>query len=172
MRKGNVITIAVLVILSFVFLWLWNALGFSFTDPVDLVITIVWWVVIIAVVVAIVVTERRRRERIRTVFVADGVLYNCESGVIRLNNAADAKNYVKAIRHALNNLDYGAEAKLSQNQPRLRFKYIVRSKRFSDGGRTWAGELVNVRNPQENRDFSGAEQLAKLIGAGMEKDAR
>ena len=115
MRKGNVITIAVLAILSLVFLWLWNALGFSFTDPVDLAITIVWWVVIIAVVIAIVVTERRRRERIRTVFVADGVLYNCESGVIRLNNAADAKNYVKAIRHALNNLDYGAEAKLSQN---------------------------------------------------------
>lgn len=49
MRKGNVITIAVLAILSLVFLWLWNALGFSFTDPVDLAITIVWWVVIIAV---------------------------------------------------------------------------------------------------------------------------
>ena len=172
MRKGNVITIAVLIVLSFVFLWLWNALGFSFTDPLDLTITIIWWVVIVVVVVAIVVVEKRRRERIRTIFVADGILYNCESGVIRLNNATDAKGYVKAIRHTLNNLDYGAEAKLSQNQPRLRFKYIVRFKRFSDGGRTWAGELVNVRNPQENRDFSGAEQLAKLIGAGMEKDAR
>lgn len=60
MRKGNAITIAVLAILSLVFLWLWNALGFSFTDPVDFAITIVWWVVIIAVVVAIVVTEKRR----------------------------------------------------------------------------------------------------------------
>ena len=58
MRKGNVITIAVLAILSLVFLWLWNALGFSFTDPVDLAITIVWWVVIIAVVIAIVERER------------------------------------------------------------------------------------------------------------------
>ena len=116
--------------------------------------------------------EKRRRERIRTIFVADGVLYNCESGVIRLNNATDAKGYVKAIRHTLNNLDYGAEAKLNHNQPRLHFKYIVRSKQFSDGGRLWAGELVNVRNPQDNKNFSGSEQLAKLIGAGMDQNAR
>lgn len=95
MRKSNIIVIAILVLLSIEFLWLWNYLKFSLTDPVDLIITVVWWLVIIAVVVAIVVVERRRRERIRSVFVSDGVLYNCETGIIRLGEARDAKDYVR-----------------------------------------------------------------------------
>lgn len=116
MRKSNIIVIAILVLLSIEFLWLWNYLKFSLIDPVDLIITIVWWLVIIAAVVAIIVVEKRRRERIRSVFVSDGVLYNCETGIIRLGDARDAKDYVKMIRHALNSLDYGAEAKLNQDQ--------------------------------------------------------
>lgn len=165
MRKSNIIVIAILVLLSIEFLWLWNYLKFSLIDPVDLIITIVWWLVIIAAVVAIIVVEKRRRERIRSVFVSDGVLYNCEMGIIRLGDARDAKDYVKMIRHALNSLDYGAEAKLNQDQPRLRFKYIVRSKRFADGGRTWTGELVNVRNPQENKSFSSMQELMQIFDA-------
>ena len=166
MRKSNVLVIAILVILSLVFLLLWNRLGFSLTDPADLAITIVWWLVIIGVAVAIVLVERRRRERIRSVFVSDGVLYNCETGLIRMGDSPNAKEYVKMIRHALNSLDYGAEAKLNQNQPRLHFKYIVRSKKFSDGGRKWTGELVDVKNPQNNRDFSSIDELTQVLAAG------
>ncbi|MEI3376950.1 MAG: hypothetical protein V8R08_03835 [Coriobacteriales bacterium] len=167
MRKSNIIVLVILVLLSLEFLWLWNHFGFSLTDPADLAITIVWWLVIIGVAVAIVLVEKRRRERIRSVFVADGVLYNCETGLIRLGDERDAKDYVKMIRHALNGLDYGAEAKLSKNQPRLHFRYIVRSKKFSDGGRVWTGELVNVRNPQDNKPFASVNELMQIFDAGV-----
>lgn len=84
MRKSNIVIIAILLIVSLFLLWLWKFLGFSLHDPIDLTIAIVWWVILAAVIVAIVITEQRRRSRIRTIFVSDGVLYNCETGVVRL----------------------------------------------------------------------------------------
>lgn len=39
-RKSNVIIIAILMVASIAFLWLWNYLGFHLIDMRDLVITI------------------------------------------------------------------------------------------------------------------------------------
>lgn len=79
-RKSNVIIIAILMVASIAFLWLWNYLGFHLIDMRDLVITILWWIITIGLCIAIHIAEKRRRERIRTIFISDGVLYNPEVG--------------------------------------------------------------------------------------------
>lgn len=85
MQKSNWIIIAILVAASVLFLWMWQALQFNVVDnPVDLVITLAWWLVIAGACVAIHLAEKKRRERIRTMFLAPGLVYNCETGVIRL----------------------------------------------------------------------------------------
>ena len=86
MRKSNWIIAAVLLLASVAFLWIWHALQFDLVDnPLDIVVTVVWWVVIAAACVAIHWAEKKRQERIRTIFVAPGLLYNSEMGVVRLN---------------------------------------------------------------------------------------
>lgn len=78
-RKSNVIIIAILMVASIAFLWLWNYLGFHLIDMRDLVITILWWIITIGLCIAIHIAEKRRRERIRTIFISDGVLYTPRS---------------------------------------------------------------------------------------------
>lgn len=86
MRKSNWIIAAVLLLASVAFLWIWHALQFDLVDnPLDIVVTVVWWVVIVAACVAIHWAEKKRQERIRTIFVAPGLLYNSEMGVVRLS---------------------------------------------------------------------------------------
>lgn len=62
-RKSNVIIIAILMVASIAFLWLWNYLGFHLIDMRDLVITILWWIITIGLCIAIHIAEKRRRER-------------------------------------------------------------------------------------------------------------
>lgn len=62
MRKSNVIIIAILMVASIAFLWLWNYLGFHLIDMRDLVITILWWIITIGLCIAIHIAEKRRRE--------------------------------------------------------------------------------------------------------------
>ena len=52
-RKSNVIIIAILMVASIAFLWLWNYLGFHLIDMRDLVITILWWIITIGLCIAI-----------------------------------------------------------------------------------------------------------------------
>lgn len=165
MRKGNIAIIAVLFVVSVGLLCLWNSLGFSATDPIDLTIAIIWWVILIAIIVAICVTEAKRRARIRTIFIADGALYNCETGVVRMEGDMNSRAYVKKMGEILRSLDFGAEAKLSHDQPRIRFDYIVRTKKYADGGRVWNGEVVRVGATHQSRNFSSAQDLTKLIAA-------
>ena len=55
--------------------------------------------------IAIHIAEKRRRERIRTIFISDGVLYNPEVGVVRLESN-DPQAYVDGMRELLDNLNY------------------------------------------------------------------
>lgn len=56
-RKSNVIIIAILMVASIAFLWLWNYLGFHLIDMRDLVITILWWIITIGLCIAIHIAE-------------------------------------------------------------------------------------------------------------------
>ena len=162
MRKSNVLIIAILVVASIAFLWLWYYLQFNLVHMLDLIITIIWWVVIIALCIAIHRVEQKRRERMRTVFVSNGVLYNSEAGVVQLDST-DPQSCVQAIRELLNNLNYDADAKIDSNQTRLRFNYIIHSPKFSDDGNVWEGDVVRVTGSYEPIDFKDSQELLRIL---------
>lgn len=163
MRKSNIAIIAILVVASIVFLWMWFYFGFNLVDdPLDLVITIVWWAVIIAVCIAITLVEKRRRESIRTAFITDGAIYNSETGLVRLPEN-DSKNYVSQLRKILENLDYKTSVSNPPSKGEIRFSYIVHSPKFSQDGNVWSGEVVCLENPKGKYAFNNARELAGLI---------
>lgn len=164
MRKSNIIIVVILVAASLIFLWLWNYLNFNLIDPVDLIITIVWWVIILGICIAIHRAEQKRRERIRTIFISDGMLYNSEAGTVRVNGT-DATAYIDAMRLVLNNLRYGSDVKPDNNQNRVRFKYIVHSVKFADSGNTWTGDVIQLPGTRNTHTFNNVEELKMILSA-------
>lgn len=162
MRKSNWIIASILLVASLVFLWLWQALEFNLVDnPIDVVVTAVWWVVIIAGCLVIHWAEKKRQERIRTVFLAPGLVYNCEIGVLRLDPGSSS---VDAMRKVLSNLTYSFDlAELPANS-RVRFQTIVRTERFAENGSIWEGEVVEVRRPDTPHPFRNQAELVALVG--------
>lgn len=164
MRKSNIIIIAILVVASIFFLWLWNSFGFHIIDMRDLIITIIWWVLIIALCYAIHRVESTRRERIRTVFVAKGSLYNVEAGIVEVDSNSPAV-YVDAMRALLDDLEYGNNAKPTDNERRMRFAYIVHSTKFADGGNTWKGDVVQLGGHTKAFEFKDADELRAILSS-------
>ncbi len=163
MRKSNVIVIAILVIASIFFLWLWNYLHFNLVDnPLDLVITILWWVVVIGVCIAIMAVERRRRESVRTAFIGDGAIYNGETGIVPVKEA-NPSAYVQKLRTMLNDLSYSSRLKDDPTEAHMRFSYIVRSTKFSDEGKVWEGEVVRLGGAKDTHSFHNEQELANLL---------
>lgn len=161
MRKSNWIILAVLAAASAFFLWLWYYLNFNLVDnPVDLAFTVVWWAVIVAACVGIHLAEKKRRERIRTAFLASGMIYNGEAGVIRLEPGASMTD---ALQEMLSHLEYGFDMAAVPDKSRVRFVQIVRTSKFSGNGDTWEGEVVRVARPDDPRPFSNRDQLRALI---------
>ena len=161
MRKSNWIIVAILAAASAFFLWLWYYLNFNLVDnPVDLLFTIVWWAVIIAACAGIHLAEKKRRERVRTAFLAPGMIYNSEAGVVRLE---PDESMADALQRMLANLDYGFEMAAVPEKSRVRFLQIVRTSKFENDGVTWEGEVVRVARPDDPRPFSDKEELRALI---------
>lgn len=161
MRKSNWIIAAVLLLSSVAFLWIWHALQFDLVDnPLDIIVTVIWWIVIVAACVAIHWAEKKRQERIRTIFVAPGLLYNSERGVVRLNPDDEV---VDALQSVLMSLTYGFDLAELPSHSRVRFQRIVRSSKFSDDGATWEGEVVEVSRPDRPRAFHDRSELATLV---------
>lgn len=170
MRKSNWIILAVLVIASIFFLWLWYYLKFDLVDhPRDLILSIIWWVVVVAACVGIHYVERIRQRNIRTAYLAPGLIYNSEAGIVRFQPPV---TYVDELQEILSNLKYNFERPDEPNQKRVRFTYIVRSAKFADDGDKWEGEVVQVSRPDDPQPFSGREQLAVLLGIKPEELAQ
>lgn len=164
MRKSNVIIIAILMVASIAFLWLWNYLGFHLIDGRDLIITILWWVITLGLCIAIHHAEMKRRERIRTMFISDGVLYNSEAGIIRIDSN-DVQSYVNGMRQVLDNLDYDNNVHPDSSQKRLRFSYIVHSPKFSQNGDVWRGDVVRIGSSNDPIPFDNAQELSRILTA-------
>ncbi len=163
MKKSNILIVAILVVASIIFLWLWYALQFNLVDdPLDLVITIVWWVVIVGVCVAIYLVEKRRQQSARTAFLADGVIYNSEVGLVRLSEK-DARNYVSKLKDILSNLQYKTSMENIPSDDQVRFSCIVRSQKFSQDGNVWEGEVVRLTEPKGEYHFDNASELTTLL---------
>lgn len=162
MTKSNWLIIGILIVASIVFAGMWYAFGFNLVDPSDLLISVVWWVVILAVCLGIKFSEAKRRRSVRTSFIAPGLIYNPEAGIVRLGIE---QPYVSALQSILSNLDYGYSSEVIANDQRIRFDYIVRSDKFSNNGETWVGEVVKASNPDDVRTFQNKRELAHLIDA-------
>ncbi len=161
MKKSNVIIMIVFVIASIFFLWLWYYLGLDAVDnPRDLVLTILWWLLVIVACVGIHYAEKIRQKNIRTAFLAPGLIYNSEAGIVRFEPPAE---YVDELQNILDALKYNFERPDEPNQSRIRFKYIVRTDKFADQGDTWEGEVLRVQNPQDPIPFNGREELTAIL---------
>ena len=51
------------------------------------------------------------------------------------------------------------------SQKRLRFSYIVHSPKFSDEGRVWEGEVVQVSGPRDSLPFNSAQELSRILSS-------
>lgn len=163
MRKSNWIIAVVLLVASVVFLWVWHALQFDLVDnPLDIIVTIIWWAVILAACLAIHWAEKKRQERIRTIFIAPGLLYNSEVGVVRLDPGTEL---VDALQSVLSSLTYGFELAELPSNSRVRFQRIVHSSKFDRAGATWEGDVVEVSHPDRPMVFHDRGELASLVGS-------
>lgn len=161
MKKSNWLIVGLLVVASVIFLAMWYILGFNLIDdPLDLVVSIVWWVVIIAICLLIQWSENKRKRSIRTTLLAPGVLYNPEVGVVEV---APGQTYAQTLERILSNLTYGFDTEENENDQHIRFKQIIRSKKFAHDGDTWTGEVVDVSDPNQVRYFQNKAELARLI---------
>ena len=161
MKKSNWLIVGLFVVASVIFLAMWYVMGFNLIDdPLDLVISIVWWVVIIAICLLIQWSENKRQRSIRTTLLAPGVLYNPEVGVVQV---APGQTHAQTLERILSNLTYGFDTEENANEQHIRFKQIVRSKKFANDGDTWTGEVVDVANPNQVRYFQNKAELARLI---------
>lgn len=164
MRKSNWIIVGILVVASIIFLCTYFMLGFNLVDDMfDLGVTIAWWVVIVAVCLLIHFAEKRRQRMLRTTFVAPGVIYNSEAGLVKLQ---PDESYVAALQKVLDHLDYHLGEKKAQNDKRIRFQYIVHTDRFAGDGAIWQGEVVNVSKLNDPpTPYHSKRELASILDA-------
>lgn len=64
-----------------------------------------------------------------------------------------------------NYLDYDPNVSPDASQKRLRFSYIVHSPKFSDEGRVWEGDVVQVSGPRDSLPFNSAQELSKILSS-------
>ena len=189
MKKSNWIILAVLAVAAGFFLWLWYYLGFNFVDdPFDLVLAVVWWAVVVVLVVGIRTAEKKRQQRVRTVYVGDGAVFNSEKGLMRFEGTKPMQDVVVSV---LENLKYDFTREDLPERDEFDAKYFIRTKEFDtekkDESRAeeapqptdsaegtepkkWKGEVVVVETKEE-RPFDTPEELATILASLDQKAA-
>ncbi len=176
MKKSNIIILSIAAVVSVFLLVLWFVLGFNHVDsPIDPLVTLVWWLVIVAAALIINKVEGSRREKIRSVYVSDGQLFNSEVGLEPRNPAVPLEANVAQI---VENLDYGFEKKDFPEADEFQPKLLVRTTEFKrekqDDGQqqpagaqreklTWKGEVVFEGNGGDPRKFETPEELRAIL---------
>lgn len=128
MKKNNVIVFALLVLLSAFLLWLWYYLGFNRVDnPLDLVLSIIWWIAIALGIALIVRLEQVRRRRIRTVYVDDRSTFNSEKGLLPLDAAVSAQDFIAGM---LDDLKYDFTREDFPEPEDFQPRYFIRTEKF------------------------------------------
>lgn len=164
MRKSNWLVLAAALVASVLLMAVWFALGYDRVDsPLDMIITAGWWIVVAAVISAIVWAERRRRRQMLTAFVGNGIVYNPEKGIVRVQGD---ESEVDLLRKVLGGLDFRDEIATLTGTSRTTFRWIVHTYRFEDNGALWTGEVLSIRSPNDPaRPFNNQEALAALLKA-------
>ena len=162
MKKSNWIILVILAVACGFFLWLWYYLDFNLVDnPLDLVLAVAWWVVVVALVLGIRAAEKRREERVRTAFIAPDALFTSEGGLIAFEAGASP---IMVLQHALEELKYNFDRADLPEKDQVSFTYVVRTKKFSDGGDAWEGEVVLVARPDDDpQPFANRDELLHIV---------
>lgn len=174
MKKSNIVVLTIAAVVSVFLLGLWFFLGFNQIDsPLDLVVSVIWWVVIAASVHLINKVESNRREKIRSVYVGDGQLFNSESGLVA---AAPGMSLMDSVQNIVENLDYGFEMQDFPEKSEFIPRLLVRTTQYKSQkqedssqsqGRsqdqvTWEGEVL-FPNSSRARKFTSPEELQSLL---------
>ena len=174
MKKSNIIVLAVAAAVSVFLLALWFILGFNHVDsPVDPLVTLVWWIVIVAAVLVINKVESTRRERIRSVYVGEGQLFNPELGLV---SAQPGTSLVGNVASIVESLDYGFDKQDFPEEDQFTPRLLVRTteyKREYDSSDeqsrdrqqrlTWKGEVVFPPKGAGSREFNSPEELHAIL---------
>ena len=171
MKKSNYLVLAISALVSIFLLYLWYALGFNQIDsPLDLVITIIWWALIVLLVVMINKLEKTRQQRIRTVYLAPGALYNSETGVRELEEGTTP---IEAMQTVLEGLEYDFDTQDLPDRDELDFTYVVKTEEYKpakdeddeDAEPTWKGSVIKIDREGEHTEteFDGIEQLSAAL---------
>ena len=173
MKKSNIIVLAVAAAVSVFLLALWFILGFNHVDsPVDPLVTLVWWIVIVAAVLIINKVESTRRQRIRSVYVGEGQLFNSELGLV---SAQPGTSLVGNVASIVESLDYGFDKQDFPEEDQFTPRLLVRTteyKREYDSSNeqsrdrqqrlTWKGEVVFPKGAG-SREFNSPEELHAIL---------
>ena len=173
MKKSNIIVLAVAAAVSVFLLVLWFVLGFNHIDsPVDPLVTLVWWIVIVAAVLIINKVEGTRRQRIRSVYVGEGQLFNPELGLV---SAQPGTSLVGNVASIVESLDYGFDKQDFPEEDQFTPRLLVRTteyKREYDSSDeqsrdcqqrlTWKGEVVFPKGAG-TREFNSPEELHAIL---------
>lgn len=158
MKKSNWIVLGVITIISAFLLWLWYYLGLNRVDtPLDLIVSIVWWVVIIVGAFIIFRVEKARRDRIRTMYVADSLVFNSEAGSIFYQNP---EQLLAIMDDTMKNLTYDFTKNDLPDLERTPMRYIVRTTKFSE--EDWTGEVA-IAGQEEEQPFEDRQQLSLIL---------
>lgn len=181
MKKSNALVLVIFIALSAFLLWLWYRLGFSQVDyPIDLIMSIVWWALVGTLAFVIYRVEQKRRERIRTIYIAPGILFNAETGVVPCSDMVSAANLMEGI---LCGLEYDFDKADMPEDGMYDYRYVVRTDRFrcDNGGQRpaldaaadiaaladpteWSGTVVRV-DPREGNPETPFANKAELVAA-------
>lgn len=172
MKKSNIIVLTIAAVVSVFLLGLWYFLGFNQIDsPLDLIVSVIWWIVIVASVVLINKVESNRREKIRSVYVGDGQLFNSESGLVA---ATPGMPLMDSVQNIVENLDYGFEMQDFPEKDEFTPRLLVRTTQYKSQKQedssqasqqddvTWEGEVL-FPNSSRARKFTSPEELESLL---------
>jgi hypothetical protein len=164
MKTSNKIIAVVSAIATALLLVIWFYRGFNEVDnPLDVIVAIVAWAIVIIACVAIVKLEEKRKQQIRTVYVAQGKLFNSEAGLV----AAEGATTAASIKDVLAKLKFGFEKQDMPGADQFDCAYVVKTDEFKDDENqpTWKGTVVKIDRVNGNKEmqFDGIEQLQAAL---------
>lgn len=149
MRKSNWIILAILAVAAGFFLWLWYYLGFNFVDdPFDLVLAVAWWAVVLVLVFGIRAAESKRRCRVRTAYLAPGILFNSEAGYVNLSAFKEGTTLADALEYTLAGLTYAFDRKDPASDERGATSGLEGAPVSEAGADPASGERLAAAEPQ------------------------
>lgn len=162
MKKSNWLILGIAAVACAFLLWLWYYLGFNkIDDPLDLVLAIIWWVIVVLAGALIAKAEKARRERIRTIYVMGGKLFNSEAGEV---SPEEGSTLAQAAQKLLEQLDYGFDR--NELPDGAKPGYVIQSEEFKAGDEpTWKGKVTKVVPGGDNveTEFDGIDQLTAAL---------